>query len=107
MTQNIEVLNRIIQSCLYFAAFSTTLVPVVYALAPWYQSALGRAFMLQSVSFAAVMDLTVIFQFWTPIDVRVKFWIEAIMFVVIAAATTRIVILMLKIRTRPEDSYYD
>lgn len=87
MTEDIEVLTKIIQICLYVAAFFVTAFPVLYAFSPWYSTKLGRLLMLQAIAFASAVDLTALFQFWQPKSVLVYFWIETLTFIFIAIAS--------------------
>lgn len=69
------------------AAVCASSFPILYMFSPWHTSRVGRAFMLQSIAFAAALDLTVLFQFWTPTDPLVQFWIAAPSFTFIAATS--------------------
>jgi hypothetical protein len=70
------------------AAIGTTSVPIIYAFSPWYKYRLGQIFMLKAVSFAAAIDVTVLFQFWAPTDILIQFWVEAVLFSAIAVSTS-------------------
>lgn len=87
MTRDIETLTQIIRWFLFAAAFFTTAFPVLYAFARWWSTPLGRSLMFMTVSFAIVLDVTVLFQFWHPTDILIYFWIEAVCFVLIAIST--------------------
>jgi len=43
--------------------------------------------MLQAVAFALAVDLTLLFQFWTPSNIYVILWLNLIVFSLIAVAT--------------------
>lgn len=107
MTRDIETLTLIIKWCLFVAAFFTTLFPVLYAFAPWWSTTLGRLLMFMTVSFAVVLDLTVLFQFWQPEDIMIYFWVEAVCFALIAASTSALTFFMVRMnykRYRKEQS---
>lgn len=87
MTEEVQTLLRWIQTCLAFAAFSTTLFPFLYLFSPWYKTKLGRVLMLQSVAFALAIDLTLVFSFWTPTNIYVVLWLNVIVFSLIAIST--------------------
>lgn len=72
------------------AAICTTAVPVIYAFSGWNTRTLGRLFMWQAISFAAALDVTVIFTFWrsrTPNILMMILTIDAIVLTAIAAST--------------------
>lgn len=84
MDPEIETMIFWIRTCLVIAAICTTAFPVLYAFSPWYNSWLGRTLMLQTLSFAVTIDLTVIFLFWPPENVMVRIWINLAAFTLIA-----------------------
>lgn len=88
MTHDIHVLMTWILVCLIVAALCSTAFPLLYAFFPWRSTLLGKLLMLQAVAFALAMDGTVLFQFWVPSNVLVIFWINAIVFSLIAVAST-------------------
>lgn len=96
MTHDVQVLTVWIQLCLLLAAFFATLFPVLYSFAPWWSTRLGRALMLQGIAFALALDLTLLFSFWVPEDILVLFWVNAIVFTLIAFATGYLTWKMLK-----------
>lgn len=87
MKSETEFLIQWIQTCLAVAAFFTTLFPVLYMFSPWYKTKLGRVLMLQAVAFALAVDLTLLFQFWTPDNIYVVLWLNVFVFTLIAVAT--------------------
>lgn len=87
MTRDVETLTNWIHACLIVAAFFTTLFPVIYLMFPWYTTRLGRLLMLQAVSFAIALDLTLLFAFWEPGDFLIIFWTNALVFTLIAIST--------------------
>lgn len=97
MASEIETLVRWIQTCVAIAAFFTTLFPFLYLFSPWYKSKLGRVLMLQAVAFALAVDLTLLFQFWTPKNIYVILWLNVIVFSLIAAASAMLTWGMLRI----------
>lgn len=88
MTHNIHTLILWIRIDLVIAAIGTTAVPVIYAFAPWRKRLLGKIFMMKAISFAAAMDLTVLFIFWQPRNILIQFWTEAIVMAAIAVSTS-------------------
>lgn len=88
MTRDIDTLVRYLLVVVFIAAICSTAVPILYSTGPWRAKLLGRLFMLQAVSFAAAVDVTVLFQFWHPKDILWVFWIEAIIFTMIAVSTS-------------------
>jgi hypothetical protein len=87
MTQDVEVLRMWIRIVLCIAALGSTSFPVLYLFSPWRSSPIGRLFMLQAVSFAVAMDLSLLFVFWRPESILVRFWINAIVLTAIAMST--------------------
>lgn len=75
-----------IRGCLWIAAVCTTAFPLLYLFSPWYGSYVGRGVMVQSVSFALAMDITLLFQYWLP-ELYIRFWINALVLSFIAGAT--------------------
>lgn len=66
MTTDPEVLFEWIRYVIIFAAFFTTAFPILYAFSTWYKSRLGRLLMLQAISLALAVDLTLLFTYWVP-----------------------------------------
>lgn len=96
MKGEVEALITWTRVFLGLAAFFTTMFPVLYSLARWHETRLGRALMLQGIAFAFVLDLTFLFSFWTPTNVLVIFWANMIGFGAIACATGYLTWKMLK-----------
>lgn len=97
MNSDLQNMREWIRICVLVASVGTTLVPVIYAFSPWYKSHLGRAFMLQAVSFSAAIDLTLWFMYWPPDDIRIKFWANAFVFTLIAISTTGLAFMIWKL----------
>lgn len=87
MTRDIDILTRIIEICLYTAAFFATAFPVLYLFSPWYSTRIGRLLMLQAFAFALAIDITALFTFWQPEDILFYFWVETVVFVFIAISS--------------------
>lgn len=51
--------------------------------------------MMQSIAFAAAIDVTVIFQYWEPRSILLQFWIEVIIFSLIALASAALTLTLL------------
>lgn len=98
MTRDLSTLWVWIHVCLIVAAICTTAFPVLYAFSPWYSRLLGRLVMLQAVVLAAMVDLTLLFQFWHIKNVLVAFWINAIMFSLVAVSSAALTLMLLKLR---------
>lgn len=88
MTEDIETLKLWIHICLIVAALGTTAFPLLYSLTPWRSTMLGQLVMLQAAAFALAIDLTLLFQFWTPDSILLIFWVNAVVFNLIAISTT-------------------
>jgi hypothetical protein len=94
MTHDVDVLKNWIQACLVLAAIFTTAFPILYLFSPWYSTKLGRLLMLQAVAFAIAIDCTLLFQFWFPSNILVIFWINAIVFFLIAISTGALTLML-------------
>lgn len=95
MTHDVEVLQRWLQIAVVIAAIGATSVPFTYSFFPWRTRPTGRVLMFKAIAFAAAMDVTVLFSFWTPNDILVVFWINIIILAGIATSTMSFSILML------------
>ena len=87
MTHEIGALIHWVHVCLIVAAFFATLFPLLYLISPWYKSVTGRLIMLQAISFAIVIDLTAVFQYWHPNNILFLFWVDTICFTLIAISS--------------------
>lgn len=108
MTHNIHTLMLWIKGCLIVAATGTTAVPVIYAFAPWRKRLLGKIFMTKAISFAAFMDMILLFTFWTPKDILILFWVEAVVLTAIAVSTSLQAFMIWRLRRHQmtkEDKY--
>lgn len=94
MTRDIHVLIWWIRVCLIIAGLGTTAVPALYAFSPWRARRFGQIFMLQAICFAAAVDLTVLFTYWTPRDILVQFLIETVVFTAIAISSSALAVIM-------------
>lgn len=97
MTRDVETLTHWIQACLIVAAFFTTLFPVIYLIFPWHTTRLGRLLMLQAVSFALALDITLLFSFWMPGDFLFIFWTNAVVFTLIAISSALLTAMLWKL----------
>lgn len=84
MTHNVDVLTAWILVCVIVAAIGTTAVPILYSFFPWRSRPIGKLFMLQSISYALAIDLTVLFFLWPTDNILVLFWINAAVFTFIS-----------------------
>lgn len=116
MTHDVETLTRILRWVLDVAAVCATSFPVLYMFYPWWTTALGRILMLHGVALAIAIDVTVLFQFWDSADILVYFWIEIVVFSLIATASLLMTIWLWRInfyerklrgRTRSSDQQSD
>ncbi len=96
MTRDLNALRTWILIVLTIAALCTTAVPIIYSFSPWRKKLLGRLFMLQAVSFAFATDMSVLFAFWGPRDILIRFWINALMLTMIAISTSALAWLILR-----------
>lgn len=87
MTRDIDTLVRYLLVVVVIASVCATAVPILYSTGPWRAKKLGRLFMLQAVTIAFALDVTVLFQFWHPKDILWVFWIEVVIYTMIAYST--------------------
>ena len=69
------------------AAICVTSVPVIYAFYPWRTRRLGQLFMLQAFMFAVAIDTSLLFSFWRPDSILVRFVVNMILLVGLAVST--------------------
>lgn len=87
MTRDINVLRAWLLAVVFIAAVGANSFPIIYSFFPWRSHLIGRLLMLQGVAFAAAIDMTVLFAFWTPEDILVIFWVQGLVFTGIAWST--------------------
>jgi hypothetical protein len=93
---------------LVISALATTLFPVLYAKAPWYRSALGRAVMFRAVALALVLDLAVVFELWVePRSRLVLLWINIAVLAVIGASSAAMSVVLMRIRRYGDKRSHD
>ena len=92
MTRDITVLREWIRVAGIICAICTTAVPIIYSFSPWRSRALGKLFMLQAISFALAIDISVLFSIWIPTDILVVFWVDAIVLTAVAVSTASLAI---------------
>ena len=73
---------------LVVAALGANSFPVLYAFSPWYKSQLGKIMMLLGITLAVALDLSLLFGVWKPHDLWPLLVIQAIIYTMIAFATT-------------------
>lgn len=97
MTRDIEQLQQALQIFLWIAAVCTTVFPLVWAFSRWWSTLLGRLVMLQSLALALAVDLTLAFQYIEvgPEDLMTIFWLNVIVFGLIAAASVLLTVTMI------------
>lgn len=96
MTRDPEVLENILKIALIIAAVFATIFPILYSFSPWFSTPLGRVLMLHGISLALALDVTVLFFYWQPKDILVIFWVEIIVFSLIAIANLCMCILLVR-----------
>jgi ABC-type multidrug transport system fused ATPase/permease subunit len=98
MNYDLEKLRDWLRICLIVASVCTTAFPILYAFTPWYRSILGRALMLQAIAFSLAIDLTLFFQYYeiTPDNIKGIFWLNLVVFTLIAVATVCLTVIMVK-----------
>lgn len=94
MSHDIETLTNWIRICLGFAALNVTVFTVLFFFTTWRRYMLGWAFMLKALGFTLALDLTLLFQYWTPKNILVVFWIQATVFTLIALSTATMTYLL-------------
>lgn len=99
MTRDLESLQHWLHIFLWVAAVCTTLFPVLWAFSRWWSTLIGRLLMLQSVALAAAVDLTLAFQYIEvgPDDLLTIFWINAVVFGLIALASVLLTVAMIRL----------
>jgi hypothetical protein len=53
--------------------------------------------MLQAISLAVAMDLSALFSVWTPRDILILFWVDALVLTAIAGSTASLSIFMFRL----------
>lgn len=96
MTHDIHTLLHWLRVVLIVAAICATLFPILYLFSHWWSTMLGRLLMLQGVAFALALDVTCLFTYWRPTDILVEFWIDVIVFTLIAVATASLTVMMIR-----------
>lgn len=97
MADDIDFLLKVIRTCMWIAAFFTTLFPVLYSFSPWRSTRVGQLLMFQAIAFALAIDVTLLFQYWAPMDhILVIFWVNLLVFAALAASTGALTFMMWK-----------
>lgn len=107
MTRDVETLTQIAKWFLFIAATMATAFPLLYSFSPWWSTTVGRLLMFKAISFALVLDMTVVFQFWQPEDILIYFWVQVVCFTLIAISTGLLTFFMVRMnykRWRFKDS---
>lgn len=63
MPQDLETVMAITRTMGVIAAVCVSTFPALYMFSPWYSSPVGRAVMIQSLSVALAIDISIVFQF--------------------------------------------
>lgn len=93
---DIQTVLEISRIFLIIAAVCTTIFPILYLFSPWYKSHLGRAVMIQSVSIAAALDISVVFNYVeAPSDLRAILFINVVVLSLIASAAVYLSIMLI------------
>jgi hypothetical protein len=98
MTRDADVLRAWLLVVVVIAAMGATAVPIIYSFLPWTRHRIGPPFMLQAVSLAGALDMTVLFAFWRPDDILVLFWVQVLVFTAIAVSTSTLVWVTIRMR---------
>lgn len=98
MTAELERLEHWLHIFLITAAVCTTLFPLLWAFSPWYRTLVGRLLMLQSIALALAIDVTTYYQFVEikPDDIMFIFWLNAVVFGLIALASVLLTVTMIR-----------
>lgn len=96
MTHDLVTLIHWLHIVVWIAAVCATLFPIIYAFSPWFSTVLGRVLMLQSVSFALALDVTLLFAYWHPDDILIIFWTDVMVFTLIAISTVALTFMLLR-----------
>lgn len=111
MTHDINVLRAWIRIVLIVAAICTTAVPLLYSFSPWRSRRLGQLFMLQAVSFAVAIDLSLLFSYWRPKttedNILLLFWVDASVLTMIAISTAALAWMMVLLNYRKKKGRKD
>lgn len=98
MTHDIHTLVAWIRVVALITSTCTTMVPILYLFFPWRTRLIGRIFMLQALSFAAVIDLSTLFSYWHPDNILLVFWADAIVLTAVAVSTFAFTVLLWSVR---------
>jgi hypothetical protein len=104
MTRDPATLREIVRIFIILGAIATTSFPILYSFAPWYASQVGRVLMLKALTFALLMDIILLFQYWRPKDILVLFWIQIFMYLLIALQASAMSILLIRLNFRNRKS---
>lgn len=99
MTRDLETLQHWLLIFLWVASVCTTLFPVLWAFSRWWTTLVGRLLMLQSLALALAVDLTLAFQYIEvgPDDLLMIFWLNAVVFGLIALASVLLTFAMIRL----------
>ena len=89
-------------------AVCVTAFPVLYLFSPWYRSQLGRAVMLQSVSVAFAIDISVTYQFWRfTTDLQKLLYVNLGILIFIAATSVYLTAMLIIYNFTPQKEKAD
>lgn len=94
MTHDIDTLTHWTNIFIWIAAICATSFPILYMFSPWYKTQIGKVMMLQSAAFALAIDVTLLSRYWRPKDVVILFWMNAVVFGLLAFATASMTYLL-------------
>jgi hypothetical protein len=100
MTRDPATLHEIVRIFIIIGAIATTSFPILYSFVPWYASQVGRVLMLKAMTFALLMDIILLFQFWRPTDILTVFWIQVFMYSLISVQATAMSFLLIRLNFR-------
>lgn len=101
--RDVETLIAWSRTLLWVTAVCVTLFPALYAMfSPWYQSKLGIAVMLQSMSIALTIDYSAANRFIFPdASIQVKLWIYLVLLSLVALTSLFLTAVLLYLNFTP------
>jgi hypothetical protein len=101
--RDVETLIAWSRVLLWITAVCVTLFPVLYAsFSPWYQSKLGIAVMLQSLSIALTIDYSAANRFIFPgAPIHIRIWIYLVLLSLVALTSLLLTAVLLYLNFTP------
>jgi hypothetical protein len=96
MPKDMETVIEYIKIMLVVTGICVSLFPILYLFSPWYRSHLGRAVMIQSMSVAFAIDISVVRAYWLQdMTVTALFLLNLVILAFIAGASMYLVVMLL------------